>query len=650
MTIKRASLLAIAITVAIFRLHAIGPSFHPDTTFKGSALTNWHTLGEAGWRAQDGTISGTPKQPGGGWLVLDRSFQDVAFFASFRCSGGCKTGVLLRAEKTADGGMKGVFMSLNEGDLGPYAIVLDAQGKEVSRQPLRTGGGTVRIAPPPAPNAPARGGAAGGGRAGLPGRGGPGVTLPLTRPDTSFRSGDWNTAEIIFDVNIARLNLNDGSEIAGAADAEAGNYGPLALYVGGTGEVQFKDLAYKDTSIAQRQPDTVSSKFRMQKLNDFYYSWGAAAADFNHDGILDVVAGPYIFFGPDYTTRREIYPAKTVNPSDTYAGDAWMQYAADFTGDGWPDVIDCIFSNGQNAGTWLYVNPKGESRRWDKIHAVDQQQSEVAVLKDLDGDGKPELVYMGGGRVRYAKPDSSKPLGPWIVHDVSEQGYATAHGIGAGDVNGDGRIDIVNAFGWWEQPPTGSNTGTWAFHPAALARYGRNIVGGSVMAVYDVNGDGLNDIVTSLQAHGWGLAWFEQKRASDGNISFVEHMIMDDNTTKNTGGVTFSELHGSTVADIDGDGIPDFIVGKRYWAHLDDYYDPDPYGPAVLYVYRTVRNPKAPGGAEFVPELVHNWSGAGSDLLAVDLNKDGATDIVTSTKFGTFIFWGKPGAFRTAAK
>ena len=90
-------------------------------------------------------------------------------------------------------------------------------------------------------------------------------------------------------------------------------------------------------------------------------------------------------------------------------------------------------------------------------------------------------------------------------------------------------------------------------------------------------------------------------------------------------------------------------VPASHW-RLEDYYDPDPYGPAVLYVYRTVRNPKAPGGAEFVPELVHNWSGAGSDLLAVDLNKDGATDIVTSTKFGTFIFWGKPGAFRAAAK
>jgi hypothetical protein len=164
------------------------------------------------------------------------------------------------------------------------------------------------------------------------------------------------------------------------------------------------------------------------------------------------------------------------------------------------------------------------------------------------------------------------------------------------------------------------------------------------MGVYDVNGDGLNDIVTSLGAHGWGLAWFEQKRDKSGAISFTEHMIMDDYSTKNPGGVTFSELHGSTVADIDGDGIPDFAVGKRVFSHQESYVDPDPYGPGVLYWFRTVRNSKAPGGAEFVPELIHNRSGAGSTVLAVDLNKDGAIDVVTSTNRGTFIFWGKPNS------
>lgn len=168
------------------------------------------------------------------------------------------------------------------------------------------------------------------------------------------------------------------------------------------------------------------------------------------------------------------------------------------------------------------------------------------------------------------------------------------------------------------------------------------------MAVYDVNGDGLNDVVTSLAAHGWGLAWFEQKRDSQGKISFDEHMIMDDFSTKNAGGVTFSELHGSGVGDINGDGIPDFLVGKRWYSHLDSGLDPYTFGPPVLYWYETVRDPKAPGGAKLVPHLIDNDSGVGNTVLAVDLNHDGVMDIVTSTRFGTSIFWGKPHPTKSA--
>jgi hypothetical protein len=117
---------------------------------------------------------------------------------------------------------------------------------------------------------------------------------------------------------------------------------------------------------------------------------------------------------------------------------------------------------------------------------------------------------------------------------------------------------------------------------------------------------------------------------------------MGHTAEESAGGVVFTEPHGTAVADVDGDGIPDFIVGKRYWSHLDDYFDPDPYGPAVLYWYRTVRDKSAPGGAKLVPELIHNRSGVGSDVLAKDLNGDGAIDIVTSTRSGTYIFWGTP--------
>ena len=159
------------------------------------------------------------------------------------------------------------------------------------------------------------------------------------------------------------------------------------------------------------------------------------------------------------------------------------------------------------------------------------------------------------------------------------------------------------------------------------------------MGVYDVNGDGLNDVVTVMAAHGWGIAWFEQKRDAQGNITFVRHDIMGDLSTKNAGEVAFSEAHGAAFADMDGDGVPDLIVGKRLYSHLESHLDPDPYGPAVLYWYRTVRNPKAEGGAEFVPELIHNRSGVGSQFVVTDLNGDGAPDIVTSNVKGTFIFW-----------
>src|SRR5437667_3258481 len=89
-------------------LFGVGPTFHPDASFKGSTLTGWRALGQADWKAQDGEIIGVPKAATGGWLMLDHSFQDTAFYASFRCTGGCKTGVLLRAEKTAQG-MKGIY-------------------------------------------------------------------------------------------------------------------------------------------------------------------------------------------------------------------------------------------------------------------------------------------------------------------------------------------------------------------------------------------------------------------------------------------------------------------------------------------------------------------------------------------------------------
>jgi hypothetical protein len=643
--IRLAGVVAIA-TLTSAWIAAQGPAndFRPDSTFSGSTLAGWHTLGASQWKAQNGELIGTASGPGGGWLVLDASYQDLNFFTRFRCGGECRTGVLFRAEKTAEG-MTGIYVALNAGELAAFRVTLDAAGRETAREPLRGVAPFIRSAPPVAPAAPAR---TGGPARPAAGNGGPAMTLPvpmapLTPLPPGLRAGDWNTLSVALDADIIRTTLNQGIDISpGATDDRANGYGPVALFVG-SGEVHFKDVSFKDLNGRLISPEQTSTRFRVQQLDEFFYTWGAGVGDINRDGVLDVVAGPYYYLGPGYTLRREIYVAPTVNPSDQFPR-AGFHFVFDFTGDGWPDVVA-----GENRPLFMYVNPKGERRRWAKYPAVPQANSELALMRDVDGDGKPEAIFGTGtgtptGTLAYARPDPADPTRPWVVHTISAPGLAYGHSLGAGDVNGDGRVDILQTAGWWEQT---SKVDTWIYHPEAFGRWGRSEgAGGAELCVYDVNGDKLNDVVTGLNAHGFGLAWFEQKRDSGGRISFERHMIIDDYSTKNPGDVTISQMHASLAADIDGDGVPDYVTGKRYWSHLESTTDADPYGAAVLYWFRTVRNPKAPGGAEFVPELIHNRSGVGSQFSAADLNKDGAIDIITSNVRGTFIFWGRTRANR----
>jgi len=591
-----------AVAAMVIGIHAQRPAnFIPDGAVKGSALTGWHVVGDADWKAENGELVGKAK-PGanGGWLVMDKSFQDVEVFTNYRCTGACTSGVLLRAQKTAAGGLSGVYVSLTDGDLASYAVAYDAQGKELTR---------VRIV------------------AAAPGAG-------------TLKPGEWNPVDILLSAATLVSPMGSGGTLD---EKNAAGFGPIALYVGGTGEVRYKDVAWKDLNAIVEPRETVSPRYTMQRINSMYYGWSAASSDINHDGVLDIVAGPFYFLGPNYTERKIYREGRVYNPSLEYAPDM-VNLTADFTGDGWPDILSSSNAGGRPMD--LYVNPKGESRRWDKYRVLPTISTEIVLMRDLDRDGKPEILFGGGGLLSWARPDPANPTAAWTSHPISSPGQTVnAHGLGGvGDVNGDGRLDVVGPTGWYEQPAEGIAKSPWTFHHVEFG------IGAGEMGVYDVNGDGLTDVVTGT-AHNWGLNWFEQKKAADGTRTFVPHSIAQNFATTNAGNVVFSQSHAARFADMDGDGIPDFITGKRYWSHLENYGgDPDPYGAAVLYIYKTVRNPKAPGGAEFVPELVHNASGVGSAFEVVDLNNDGKLDIVTSGGYGTFVFLSKPGAARSAAR
>jgi hypothetical protein len=648
--------IAILLVTALERGSQANRNFVPDWTFTGSSLAEAEQIGDAKWTAQNGEVTGIPSTADGGWLLFKNSVQDVQMATSFRCVAGCQAGLLLRLEKTADG-FKGVFVSMSEMP-GAFAVTLDGQGRIRTKEPLERGGGTTRLLAPPQPQAAAGAAAAPGGggrpggpggaaRAGGPGRGGAGRAggapegSPYTRPDYVFRPGEWNSLESILDSNILRSWLNDGPEggvASGRVDDQVARYGRVGLYAGGTTEVRYRAVETKDLGRRVFSDEKVGTGFRLQRLNDFYYAWSATAADVNRDGVLDVIAGPHYFLGPDYRVSREIFVSRIYNPGADYAGAA-MNIAHDYTGDGYPDVV---VSEGRNFV--MYVNPGKDLRRWDRYPAF-SNTAEVVAFRDITGEGAPDVIVLNSGMVSIATVNAANPTSPWTVHPVSGPGYTVVaqHGLGAGDINGDGRVDVVTPYGWWEHPASGF-AGPWPHHPVAFGRWPRAGAspGGGELRVYDVNGDGLNDVVASLEAHGWGLAWFEQKRSGSAESTWTQHMIMDDFATKNAGGVTFSQVHATTTADVDGDAVPDIIAGKRLFSHLDSYNDPDPYGDAVLYVFRTVRNRQAPGGAQFVPQLVHNRSGVGSMVQTADLNKDGAVEILSATDRGTFVFWGTP--------
>ncbi len=340
----------------------------------------------------------------------------------------------------------------------------------------------------------------------------------------------------------------------------------------------------------------------------------AGVLDVDNDGVLDIVSGAYWYKGPDF---KKAFKIGDIRAEGEYFDD-FSTIAMDIDGDGYLDYI--------TGGWWGNTlrwrkNPGKPGEPWPEHIIAEVGSIETTRAWDIDGDGELEIIpNTPNGPVRVFKlirDAAGKPTGTFKSRILCDK--PQGHGLGCGDIAGNGRMDIVLAKGWLEAP-TDAWTGEWIFHDDFdCGQWAASVP----ILVVDVNGNGINDLIVGA-AHGYGLDWWEHKSEA-GKHRWIKHPIDPFN----------AQYHDLIWADIDGDGKPELITGKRHRAHCgNDTGEQDDVG---LYYFKWTGEGFAKQVIDYGP--IRTGKGCGIFFQVADLRNTGRLDIVAPGKDGLYVFY-----------